>query len=247
MNVTLTEQDILRYSRHIILPEIGGRGQKRIKAASVLLAGLGAAGSAAALYLAAAGVGRLTLWDPARLIEDDLVRSIAHTRSHLGLSRAASAREKLVAINPDAVVTASEAPDALPGLVEGHQVVVATCGDWMALQRAVVNAGAAAVFAGVRGAYGAALAYRPGTPCLGCLPPEERGEAGLMPEGREDAVAAAADVVGVTAATEALKLILDIGNPLTGRLWRYDGWAATFLETRVARRPDCPLCGGKDA
>lgn len=243
----LTEQDILRYSRHIILPEVGGRGQKRIKGASVLVAGLGAAGSAAALYLAAAGVGRLTLWDPALLTEADLAQAIAHAQNHLGRSRAASAREKLVAINPDAEVTASEDPDALPGLVEGHDVVVATCGDWTALQSAVLRAGAAVVFAGVHGAAGAAFAHRPGEPCLGCIPPEGREAAGLHPEGEGPAVAAAAGVVGVAAATEALKLILNIGAPLTGRLWRYDGWAAAFRESRVARRADCPLCGGTQA
>ena len=180
--MTLTEQEILRYSRHIILPEVGGRGQQRIKSASVLVAGLGAAGSAAALYLAAAGVGRLTLWDPAPLAEADLARAIAHDRAHLGLSRAASARGKVTAINPDADVLASAEPDALPGLVNGHQVVLATAGDWEAVQAAALRTGAVAVFAGVRGAAGAVFAHRPGEPCLGCVPPEAREAAGLQPE-----------------------------------------------------------------
>lgn len=243
--MTLTEQEIVRYSRHIILPEVGGRGQQRIKAASVLVAGLGAAGSAAALYLAAAGVGRLTLWDPAPLTEADLSRAIAHDRAHLGVTRADSARDKLSAINPDAVVHAAGDQDALSGLVDGHQVVVATAGDWEAVQAAALRAGAAVVFAGAHGAGGAVFAFRPGEPCLGCIPPEERDAAGLRPEGGEGcAVAAAAGVVGVAAATEALKLILGIGSPLTGRIWAYDGWGAAFRETRVARRSGCPLCGG---
>lgn len=242
--MTLTEQEILRYSRHIILPEVGGRGQQRIKSASVLVAGLGAAGSAAALYLAAAGVGRLTLWDPAPLAEADLARAIAHDRAHLGLSRAASARGKVTAINPDADVLASAEPDALPGLVNGHQVVLATAGDWEAVQAAALRTGAAAVFAGVRGAAGAVFAHRPGEPCLGCVPPEAREAAGLQPEeGGGCAVAAAAGVVGIAAATEALKLILGIGAPLTGRLWAYDGWAAGSREVAVTRRADCALCG----
>lgn len=245
--MSLTEQDILRYSRHIILPEVGGRGQRRIKAAAVLVAGLGAAGSAAALYLVAAGVGRLTLWDPAPLSEADLEQALGHERGDLGRNRAAAAREKLLAINPDAAVTASADPGALPGLVEGHQVVVATCGDWPALQAAVLRAGAAAVFAAVHGASGAAFAHRPGAPCLGCVPPAEREAAGLFPEGGEGKVGAAGGVVGVAAATEALKLILGIGAPLTGRLWSYDGWTARFREVRVERRPECPLCGGGPA
>ena len=198
--------------------------------------------------LAAAGVGRLTLWDPAPLTEADLSRAIAHDRAHLGVTRADSARDKLSAINPDADVLASAEPDALPGLVNGHQVVLATAGDWEAVQAAALPTGAAAVFAGVRGAAGAVFAHRPGEPCLGCVPPEAREAAGLQPEeGGGCAVAAAAGVVGIAAATEALKLILGIGSPLTGRIWAYDGWGAAFRETRVARRPDCPLCGGKDA
>ncbi|MBP2017221.1 adenylyltransferase/sulfurtransferase [Symbiobacterium terraclitae] len=248
--MSLTEQEILRYSRHIILPEVGGRGQKRIKAASVLVAGQGAAGSAAGMYLAAAGVGRITLWDPAELAAADLSGAIAHTLARIGQNRAESGRAKLEAINPDAEVKAVADPDALPALVAGHQVVVATTGDWDAVQAAAIASGAAVVFAGARGASGALFAYRPGEPCLGCIGADRAAEAGLVPEaggtgGDGRVVAAAGGVIGTAAATEALKLILGIGTPLTGRLLRYDGWEARFRESGVARRAECPLCAGR--
>lgn len=246
--MSLTEQEILRYSRHIILPEVGGRGQKRIKASAVLVAGIGAAGSAAAMYLAAAGVGRITLWDPAVLTAADLSGAIAHTRVRIGQNRAESGRAKLEAINPDANITAITAPDALPALVAGHQVVVATTGDWTAVQAAAIASGVAVVFAGVHGATGAVFAYRPGEPCLGCIGADLAAGSSLLPEeaagvdGR--VVSAAGGVIGTAAATEALKLILGIGTPLTGRLLRYDGWEARFREEPVTRRSGCSLCAG---
>jgi len=257
--MSLTEQEILRYSRHIILPEVGGRGQKRIKASSVLVAGLGAAGSPAAMYLAAAGVGRITLWDPADLTAADLTGAIAHTRARIGQNRAESGRAKLEGINPDAEINAVTDPDVLPALVAGHQVVVATTGDWTAVQSAAAASGAAVVFAGVHGASGALFAYRPGEPCLGCIGPDAAADAGLLPEetgsgdvdtrfagsgGVGRVVSAAGGVIGTAAATEALKLILGIGTPLTGRILRYDGWDARFREVRVTRRSDCSLCAG---
>lgn len=240
--MSLTEQEILRYSRHIILPEVGGRGQKRIMAASVLVVGLGAVGSAAALYLAAAGVGRISLWDPTPLTAADLRGAIAHAWDRIGQSRAASARESAAAINPSATVTALAEPDRLLDAVGEHQVVLATAGDWESIQSAAVRSGTPVIFAGASGASGGAMAYRPGEPCLGCVDRERAASLGLRPEGPEGAVSAAAGVVGTAGATEAIKLILGAGTPLTGRILSYDGWEARFRETPVSRREDCRLC-----
>jgi molybdopterin/thiamine biosynthesis adenylyltransferase len=242
--MSLTEQEILRYSRHIILPEVGGRGQKKLKGAAVLIAGLGPAGSAAALYLAAAGIGRITLWDPGLVTPADLEAAIAHDRHRLGMDRARSAREALTAINPDAEVAALEREGDVAGAVAAHQVVVATTGDWAGLQAEAARTGAAAVFAAAHGGGGAVMAYKPGEPCLGCVDPERARSLGLRPEGEGGAVAAAAGVVGVAAATEAVKLILGAGTPLTGRILAYDGWEARFREVPVHRSPACPICGG---
>ncbi|MFZ5825608.1 MAG: HesA/MoeB/ThiF family protein [Bacillota bacterium] len=241
--MSLTEQEILRYSRHIILPEVGGRGQKRLKGGSVLIAGLGPAGSAAALYLAAAGIGKLTLWDPGLVTPADLESAIAHDRSRVGVPRARSAREPLSAINPAAEVVVLDRESDVTGAVAEHQVLLATTGDWQGMQGEAIRCGAAAVFAAAHGASGVALAYRQGEPCLGCVEPDRALALGLRPEGEGTAVAAAAGVIGVVAATEAVKLILGEGTPLTGRILAYDGWEARFREAPVTRRESCPMCG----
>lgn len=242
--MSLTEQEILRYSRHIILPEVGGRGQKKLKGASVLLAGVGAAGSAAALYLAAAGVGRLTLWDPGLLTLQDLEGGIAHDRSRIGMPRARSAAEPLRAINPDAEVAVLDRENDVAGSVAEHQVVLLSAGDWSDVEPAVLKAGGSAVLYAVHGARGAATVTGPKGPCLACL--GARAQAyGLFPEdGTVPAVAAAAGVVGVVAATEAVKLIIGAGTPLTGRVFRYDGWLARFDEEYFERNAACPVCHG---
>lgn len=241
--MSLTEQEILRYSRHIILPEVGGRGQRRLKAGSVLIAGLGPAGSAAALYLAAAGIGKLTLWDAGLVTPADLEAAIAHDRHRIGIPRARSARESLTAINPGAQVAVLDRESDVIGAVAEHQVVVATTGDWNGLQVEAVRGGSSAVFAAAHGASGAAMAYRPGEPCLGCVDPERALAMGFRPEGEGSAIAAAAGVIGVVAATEAVKLILGIGTPLAGRILAYDGWEARFREVPVSRREGCQICG----
>jgi molybdopterin/thiamine biosynthesis adenylyltransferase len=243
---SLTEQEIIRYSRHIILPEVGGRGQKKLKSASVLVAGVGAAGSAAALYLAAAGIGKLTLWDPGLVTLQDLTGAIAHDRSRIGLPRARSAARPLRAINPDATVDVLDRESDVAGWIPEHEILLASAGDWAGFAKLSYAGGTSAVLYGVHGAHGAVGTFRPGAPCPDCLGDERARAAGLSPEaGGGEAIAAAAGVVGVMAATEAIKLILGIGRPLTGRVLAYDGWAATFAETEFGERPGCPVCGGE--
>ena len=242
--MSLTEQEILRYSRHIILPEVGGRGQKRLKGGSVLLAGLGAAGSVAALYLAAAGIGRLTLWDPGLVMPQDLEGGIAHSRERIGQPRARSAAAPLRAMNPDARVEVCDRESDLFSLLPEHQILLATTGDWQALVPEVLRLGGAAVLCSVRGAVGAVSVFRPGGPCLSCLGGARAAAAGLAPEeGGVPAVAAAAGVVGVMGATEAVKLLLGAGTSLSGRVLRFDGWSSRFDEEQFAAAPGCTSCG----
>ncbi len=242
---TLTEQEIVRYSRHIILPEVGGRGQKKLKEAAVLLAGLGAAGSAAALYLAAAGIGRLTLWDPGLVTPQDLAAGIAHATDRVGLPRARSAAVPVRAINPDAQVEVLDRESDVAGSLPEHHILLAAAGDWDELTVAVRKGGGAAVFYGIHGATGAAMTFRLGTTCPACLGQERSRALGLFPEGGSGAaVPAAAGVIGVMAATEAVKLILGVGSPLFDRVLCYDGWAARFREERAGRLSDCPVCKG---
>jgi molybdopterin-synthase adenylyltransferase len=242
--MSLTEQEIIRYSRHIILPEVGGRGQKKLKGASVLLAGAGAAGSAAALYLAAAGIGHLTLWDPDLVSQQDLECGIAHDLSRVGQPRARSAAAPMRAMNPDSLVEVLDRESDLESAIPEHQVLLLSAGDWGVLEPAARKAGVAVVLCAVHGAAGAATVSRTGGPCLHCLGAERAQVYGLVPgAGAVGAVAAAAGVVGVMAATEAIKLLLGIGQPLAGRVLRYDGWAARFDEAAYAAVAGCPVCG----
>lgn len=242
--MSLTEQDIIRYSRHIILPEVGGRGQKKLKAGSVLLCGAGAAGSAAALYLAAAGIGRLTLWDPGLVTPQDLESGIAHTTARVGEPRARSAAEPMRAIYPEAQVEVLDRESDVYSALPEYQVVLLESGDWQALEAGALKAGASAVLYAVHGASGAVTVTRPAGPCLHCLGAQQARAWGLAPgEGALPAVSAAAGVIGVMAATEAIKLILGIGQPLVGRVIRYDGWLARFEEETYSRAAECPVCG----
>ncbi len=241
--MSLTEQEILRYSRHIILPEVGGRGQRKLKAASVLVAGVGASGSAAALYLAAAGIGQITLWDPSLLAPADLESGIAHSTSRIGQPRARSAATAMRAINPDAVIECLDRESDVVGAVGEHHLVLASAGDFAALARTALQSGAAAVLCGAHGAGGAAAVFRQGQPCFDCLGAARAQALGLYPEEGAPALAAAAGVVGVVAATEAVKLILGAGTPLFGRVLCYDGWTAQFREEFFEKGVGCPRCG----
>jgi len=242
--VKLTEEQIRRYSRHIILPEVGGRGQRRILEASVVLGGLGAAGSVAAMYLAAAGVGRITLWDPAPVTEADLAAAVAYTVDKVGQNRAAAAAEVLRAINPDVTVQVAASEAEAGAGIEPGGVVLLSAGEWRPLHDRAIREGARVVACGVHGAEGAFTVLQPGGPCLACLPPAVLQEAGLWPEEPENPpLAPVAGVVGLGAATEVIKLILGVGVPLAGRLLRYEGWSASFRDQSLAVSGGCPVCG----
>lgn len=242
--MTLTEEQIRRYSRHIILPEVGGRGQKRIMEASVLLAGLGGAGSAAALYLAAAGVGRIVLWDPAPVTEADLTSAIAHTRDRLGQSRAASAAEPLRAINPEVEVIVEESEERAAARLNADWVVLLSTEPWQPLHDQALKQGARVVACGAHGTGGAVTLFQPGGPCLACLDANYLHTAGLYGEEAGEApLAAAAGVIGLMAAAEVIKQILGKGISLAGRLLTYDGWNAAVCEHKLEGRGNCPVCG----
>jgi molybdopterin/thiamine biosynthesis adenylyltransferase len=241
--MSLTEEEIVRYSRHIILPEVGGRGQRKLRAASVLVAGVGASGSAAALYLAAAGIGHITLWDPELLAPLDLESGIAHDGTRLGQPRARSAMVALRAINPDARVDLLDRGSDVVKAVADHTILLASVGEWAPMVDASVRSGGTAILCGTHGAGGAVTAVRAGEPCLGCLGADRAEALGLFPEGAGPAVAAAAGVLGTVAATEAVKIILGVGTPLFGRVLCYDGWNALFREEPFSKVKGCPHCG----
>jgi molybdopterin/thiamine biosynthesis adenylyltransferase/rhodanese-related sulfurtransferase len=247
---TLDDRLRQRYSRQIILPELGEQGQQRLADSSVLLVGLGGLGSPAALYLAAAGVGRLGLVEFDRVDVSNLQRQILYNSADEGCLKLEVAAERLKALNPDLeVVPIAErfaAGNAL-ALVREYDLVLDGTDNFSA--RYAVND--ACVIARVPNVHGAVQGFEgqvtvlahPDGPCYRCLFPES------PPAGTVPACSAAGvlgvlpGTIGLLQATEALKLLAGIGETLVGRLLRFDALAARFTEIRIAADPNCPVCG----
>ena len=244
------DEQIQRYSRHIILPEIGGKGQKRICQAKVLIVGAGGLGSPAALYLAAAGVGTIGLIDGDVVDLSNLHRQILHHTPDLDQPKVLSAKEKLVAINPNvSVVTYQErlvAKNAL-SILKNYDMVLDGTDNFptkFLINDACYFASLPLIHGGILRFDGQVFTILPGeSACYRCIhrhPPPN----GLIPSCQEAGVLGVlAGVIGTIQATEALKLILGIGRPLTNRWLIYDALTSQFREARVKRQANCPLCG----
>ena len=241
-----------RYSRHLLLPGVGVAGQRKLNDARITLIGAGGLGSPAALYLAAAGIGTLTLVDDDRVERSNLQRQIVHTDARVGENKAESARVALNALNPS--VRVDLRPHRLlaanvESLLEGSDVVIDGADNFPT--RYLVDAatrrlriplvyGAVHRFSGQVSVFDA---RRDDSPCYRCLFPEPPS-AGEAPNCAEAGVLGVLPgTIGMLQATEAIKLILGIGAPLVGRLLCYDALAATFRELRLPRDPNCPGCG----
>ena len=242
-----------RYSRHLRLPEVGEAGQRKLEEARVVVIGAGGLGSPAAFYLAAAGVGTLVLADDDAVDRSNLQRQILHTDARIGVSKVQSAAQTLTALNPRTRieglterVTSSNVED----LLDGADVVIDGADNFPArylLNDACVKLAKPLVYGAVHRFEGQVSVFDAGrrrgiAPCYRCLFPQpppadaapncsEAGVLGVLP-----------GVIGMLQATEALKLILGIGEPLTGRLLMFDALAMRFRETRLAPDPDCSVC-----
>lgn len=244
----MTDDDLLRYSRQILLPQFGIEGQERLRESSVLVAGLGGLGSPVALYLAAAGVGRLLLADFDRVDLSNLQRQILHTTDRLGRTKAESARQTLRALNPGVelvTVETSLTPETLPELV-GDVDLVVECSDNFATRFAVNAACQAARVPLVSGAAirleGQVTAFsgQPGGPCYRCLYPDE----GAIDETctANGVLASLVGIIGSIQATEAIKILTGLGTPLFGRLLLLDAARMEWREVRLRPDPACPIC-----
>ena len=246
----LSRAEILRYSRHITLPEIGLEGQQKLKSARVLCVGAGGLGSPALLYLAAAGVGTLGLVDFDAVDESNLHRQILHGTKDVGRPKLESARDRLRDVNPHVQIeahhTSLDAGNALD-LIAAYDVVVDGTDNFPT--RYLVND--ACVMAGRPNAYGsifrfegqAAVFAAKGGPCYRCLHPEPP-PSGLIPSCAEGGVLGVLPgIIGTIQATEAIKLILGVGDPLIGRFLIYDALRMRFRELKLRQDPDCPVCG----
>jgi adenylyltransferase/sulfurtransferase len=247
---TLSKEEIARYSRHLIMPEVTIEGQRRLKQSSVLLIGAGGLGSPAALYLAAAGVGRIGIVDFDVVDESNLQRQILHDTTWLGKPKLASAAARLSALNPHVRIEthglALTRDNALE-LLAGYDVVVDGTDNFET--RYLTND--ACFFLEKPNVYGsifrfegqASVFWAGHGPCYRCLYPEPPPP-GLVPSCAEGGVLGILPgVVGCLQATEAIKLLLGIGEPLVGRLLLYDALAMRFDELKLRRDPACPLCG----
>jgi molybdopterin/thiamine biosynthesis adenylyltransferase/rhodanese-related sulfurtransferase len=242
-----------RYSRHLRLPAVGLQGQKRLEAARVLLVGAGGLGSPAAFYLAAAGVGTLRLADDDVVDRSNLQRQILHTDARIGMPKVASAAAALSALNPRIrIEPVQERISAanVERLLDGVDVVVDGADNFPArylLNDACVKLGKPLVYGAVHRFEGQASVFDAGrhrgsAPCYRCLFPEPPSPADA-PNGAEAGVLGVLPgVIGLLQATEAIKLVLGIGEPLQGRLLQFDALAMRFRETRLAADPQCPVC-----
>jgi adenylyltransferase/sulfurtransferase len=248
--VDLTPGEYQRYSRHLSLPEVGVEGQRRLKAARVLCIGAGGLGSPAALYLAAAGVGTIGLVDFDAVDVTNLQRQILYGTADVGRPKLEAAAERLTGLNPGVRIephaVAFSAANARE-LIAAYDVVLDGTDNFPA--RYLVND--ACVLVGRPNAYGSIFRFEgqasvfaaPGGPCYRCLHPEPPPP-GLVPNCAEGGVLGVLPgIIGTVQATEALKLILGVGEPLIGRFLVFDALRMRFRELTLRKDPDCPVCG----
>ena len=246
----LSQEEIKRYSRHLIMPEVGMDGQRRLKAASVLCIGAGGLGSPAAMYLAAAGVGRIGIVDFDVVDFSNLQRQLLHGTPDVGRSKLSSASDRLRALNPhvhiDTYETSLSSENALK-LFEPYDVILDGTDNFPT--RYLVND--ACVLTGKPNAYGSIFRFEGQAsvfgvkdgPCYRCLYPEPPPP-GLVPSCAEGGVLGVLPgIIGVIQATESIKLILGIGEPLIGRFLIYDALKMRFRELKLRKDPECPVCG----
>jgi molybdopterin-synthase adenylyltransferase len=248
-SLDFSEEEIRRYSRHIVLPEVGGAGQKRINRASVLVVGAGGLGSPVALYLAAAGVGKIGIVDNDVVDTSNLQRQILHSTATVGKKKVESARDTLLALNPNLEVTPHDVrlnSGNILQILKGYDVVAEGSDNFptkFLVNDACVMTGTPVSMAGIFRFSGQLLTVIPRHgPCYRCLIPQPPPP-GAIPSCQEAGVfGAMAGVVGVIQATEILKLILGKGEVLNGRLLLFEALQMRFEPIELKRNPECPVC-----
>ncbi|MDR3386010.1 MAG: molybdopterin-synthase adenylyltransferase MoeB [Rudaea sp.] len=251
---TFDEDAAERYSRHLLLPEVGAAGQARLGAARIALIGAGGLGSPAALYLAAAGVGTLTLIDDDKVEKSNLQRQLLHADARIGMAKTESARMTLGALNPRVLIHTHErrlCAENVEALIRDNDAVIDGADNFPTrylLDAACRRLKIPLVYGAVHRFTGQVSAFdarRDDSPCYRCLFPEPPA-AGEAPNCAEAGVLGVLPgIIGLLQATEAIKLVLGIGTPLVGRLLCFDALAARFRELRLPRDPGCPGCGEK--
>src|SRR5512136_317076 len=246
-----TEEQIERYSRHIILKELGGKGQQKLLGGKVLIIGAGGLGSPIALYLAAAGVGTIGIADADVVELSNLQRQIAHQTKDVGAPKVLSARAKMEAMNPDVRVNTYHAwisADNILDIINGYDFVIDGTDNFAAkflINDACVLAGRPYSHGGILHFVGQTLTFIPGqSACYRCIFPAPPPKDAIPTCSQAGVLGVLPGVIGMIQATEALKYLLGMGELLTGRLLTYDALAMNFRTVTVRRNPRCPICGG---
>jgi adenylyltransferase/sulfurtransferase len=251
MTTGFNEQQVLRYARHIILPKIGGEGQKKLLGAKVLVIGAGGLGSPAAMYLAAAGVGTVGLLDFDRVDLTNLQRQLLHDTSDVGRPKVESGKERLADLNPDVEVVTHDVALTSENafeILEAYDVIVDGTDNFPV--RYLVNdatqmLGKPLVYGSIYQFEGQATVFLPGqeTPCYRCLFPEPPPP-GAVPSCAEAGVfGVLPGIIGSIQAVEAIKLVTGVGETLEGRLLLFDALEMDFRSVKLRWDPDCPVCG----
>ena len=253
MNLDFTEAELHRYARHIILPEIGGTGQARLRAAKVLVVGAGGLGAPLLQYLGAAGVGTIGVIDHDTVSLSNLQRQVIHRTSDVGLAKVESARRALAEINPEVRVIAHNArlsPDNALSLLAGYDLVADGSDNFATrylLTDACFLAKKTLVAAAILRFEGQLSTYKPHLgpphPCYRCVFPEPPPPDAVPSCAAAGVLGAMAGTIGAWQATEVVKEILGMGESLSGKLLLYDALDARVERLTVVRRGDCPLCG----
>jgi molybdopterin-synthase adenylyltransferase len=244
----LTQEELLRYNRQIIIPEIGEEGQKKLKQAKVLVAGIGGLGSISSYYLAAAGIGYLKIVDKDKVDFSNLNRQIIHSTQDIGAWKSDSGYRKLTNLNPNCSVEAVQAEiteQNCMGLVGDCSLIVDAMDNMKTrrfLNAAAVQMRIPYIYGGVDQLDGLASTFLPGkTPCLECVFPDGREEPKQTPPG---VVGPVPGVIACIQTIEAIKIIVGLEGLLNGRLLCFCGFDMTFREFKIKRDPECPVCGG---
>jgi len=251
----MTEMQIRRYARHIVLAEVGGMGQARLIAAKVLVVGAGGLGAPLLQYLAAAGIGTLGVIDDDKVDLSNLQRQVIHRTTDIGTAKVESARRALSDINPEVRVVMHPRrlePGNAPQIINGYDVVADGSDNFATrylvnevcyrLHKTLVSA-AILRFDGQISTYKAWQGA--GHPCLACIFPSAPSEDAVPSCAQAGVLGSLAGTLGALQATEVVKEILGVGRSLSGRLLLYDALAATFETISVDKQPDCPVCGNR--
>jgi len=245
-----TKDQVERYSRHLVLPQIGVSGQQELKAARILIVGTGGLGSPISLYLAGAGVGQLGLVDSDTVSLSNLQRQILHGTGSLGQPKVESAKNRLADFNPDIhveVYNESFASESAERIADGYDLIIDGTDNFPT--RYLINE--IALKLGIPFVYGAVFRMEGQSsifctdegPCYRCVFPTPPAPETVMPCSEAGVLGVVPGLIGIIQATEAIKWIVGFGSPLTGRLLVYDGASMRFDDIRIERDPHCPACG----